>query len=193
MDWTLINKKIVYKGFLSIEEYELQHELYQGGQSSVLKRQLMERGHAVAVLLFDPVLDNVILIQQFRIGAKDDPSPWLTELVAGMIDEGETAEYVAKRESVEEAGVEISNCREIMTYYASPGGCTERITLYYAEADSRAAGGVHGLDSENEDINVLVLSYDDAMAQLNSGIINSATPIIALQWLQLHHHELVND
>ena len=191
MDWKIINRKTVYRGFLSIEEYQLKHELFNGAQSNVITRQLMERGHAVAVLIFDPYSDKLILIQQFRIGAKEEKSPWLTELVAGMIDEGESAIDVARRESREEAGVEISNCREIMTYYASPGGCSEKITLFYAEADSDKAGGIHGLDAENEDINVVVMEYEDAMQQLNDGVINSATPILALQWLKIHHHDLI--
>lgn len=192
MDWTLIDKKTVYKGFLSIEEYTLTHELFQGGESGLLTRQLMERGHAVAVLLFDPVRDNLILIQQFRIGAKDDDNPWLTELVAGMIEPGETPEVVAERECLEEAGVKINNLREITTYYSSPGGCSEKVTLYYAEADSLHAGGIHGLDSENEDIKVIIMSYEEAMHQLHSGVINSATPIMALQWLCINHQDLVN-
>ncbi len=191
MDWTLINKKIVYQGFLSIEEYQLQHDLYRGGQSEVITRQLMERGHAVAVLLFDPAEDNLILIEQFRIGAKDDASPWLTELVAGMIEDGESIEQVVVRECREEAGVDITNYRELFSYYASPGGCSEKVTLYYAEADSSLAGGIHGLDEEHEDIKVKVVSYSEGVKQLEQGIINSATPILALQWLQIHHDELI--
>jgi len=191
MDWTLINKKVVYQGFLSIEEYRLTHELYHGGQSEPVNRQLMERGHAVAVLLFDPIKDNVILIEQFRIGAKNDSSPWLTELVAGMIETDESAEDVAIRECYEEAGVTISQCRELFSYYSSPGGCSEKVTLFYAEADSTTAGGIHGVDDEHEDIKVKVVSYQDAIEQLQSGVINSATPILALQWLQLNHPYLI--
>jgi len=194
MDWKIISKNIVFNGFLSIEEYQISHELYQGGQSGVLTRQLMERGHAVAVLLFDPVLDKVVLIEQFRIGAIDDEvTPWLTELVAGMIEPNELAIDVAERESFEEAGVQIHNCRLIHTYYASPGGCSEKISLYYAEVDSSTANGYHGLDSENEDIKVIVLDYEEVIRQLRDGKINSATPILALQWLQLNHDELVSN
>lgn len=193
MDWKIISKNIVFDGFLSIEEYQLTHDLYQGGQSDILTRQLMERGHAVAVLLFDPVADSVVLIEQFRIGAKDDEvTPWLTELVAGMIEANESVLEVAERECLEEAGVTISNCRLIHTYYVSPGGCSEKISLYYAEVDSSTARGYHGLDSENEDIKVIVLDYEEVIRQMQDGKINSATPILALQWLQLNHDELVS-
>lgn len=193
MDWKTITKKHVFKGFLSIDEYTLRHDLYAGGQSDIITRQLMERGHAVAILLFDPVLDKLVMIEQFRIGAKDDDtSPWLIELVAGMIDKGETADQVVKRECMEEAGVEVKALREVFTYYASPGGCSEKITLFYGEVDSTNATGIHGLDAEGEDIKVIVMDYKEAMAQLEKGFINSATPIIALQWLQLNHSELVN-
>jgi len=194
MDWKIISKKNVFNGFLSIEEYQLQHELFQGGHSGVLTRQLMERGHAVAVLLFDPKADKVVLIEQFRIGAKDDEvTPWLIELVAGMIEANESPIDVARRECFEEAGVHVNNCRLIQTYYASPGGCSEKISLYYAEVDSSTATGYHGLDSENEDIKVAVLEYEEAIRQLQAGKINSATPILALQWLQLNHDALVSN
>lgn len=191
MDWKIISKKDVYKGFLSIEEYTITHELYAGGQTEVITRQLMERGHAVAVILFDPIEDNLVLIEQFRIGAKDDEeTSWLIELVAGMIEPGEHPDEVVIRECKEEAGVEINNQRELFTYYSSPGGCTEKVTLYYAEVDSQAAGGLHGLASENEDIKVIVMPYKEAIEQLQKGKINSATPILALQWLQLNHDAL---
>lgn len=193
MNWKTITKKHLFKGFLSIDEYTLRHDLYAGGQSEIITRQLMERGHAVAILLFDPVLDKLVMIEQFRIGAKDDDtSPWLIELVAGMIDKGETADQVVKRECSEEAGVEVKGLRELFTYYASPGGCSEKITLFYGEVDSDSATGIHGLESEGEDIKVVVMDYKKAMERLEKGLINSATPILALQWLQLNHSELVN-
>jgi len=193
MQWNISTKKQKYSGFLSIDEYQITHELYTGGFTPVITRELMERGHAVAVLLFDPDVDKLVLIEQFRIGAKDDDNPWLLELVAGMIDEGESIQDVAIRECKEEAGLEIKNTHEIFSYYSSPGGCTEQITLFYAEVDSHSAGGVYGLDSEDEDIKVIVIDYKEAIEQLNNGKINSATPIIALQWLQIHHSELVKN
>ncbi|MCK4707403.1 MAG: NUDIX domain-containing protein [Gammaproteobacteria bacterium] len=193
MDWKIISKKQLFKGFLSIEEYKITHELYSGGQTEIITRQLMERGHAVAVLLFDPAEDKLVLIEQFRIGAKDDEeSSWLIELVAGMIDPGEQAEDVVIRECREEAGVEIKNVRELFTYYSSPGGCSEKIKLYYAEVDSTEAGGIHGLASENEDIKVIVMDFEQAILQMKGGKINSATPILALQWLQLNHDSLIS-
>ena len=192
MDWKIITKKQVFKGFLSIDEYQLTHDLYAGGQSEIITRQLLERGHAVAVLLFDPQNDKLVLIEQFRIGAKDDAtSAWLIELVAGMMEEGESALDVVVRECKEEAGVDIKNIRKIFSYYSSPGGCSEEIILYYAEVDSSAAGGIHGLDVEHEDIKVIVMPYEEAMDYVQQGRINSATPLIALQWLQQHHDELI--
>lgn len=192
MDWKVITKKVLFNGFLSIEEYTLKHDLYAGGKTEVLTRQLMERGHAVAVLLFDPLQDSLVMIEQFRIGAKNDlKSPWIVELVAGMIEDGEQPEDVVRRECMEEAGVEVRDVRELFTYYSSPGGCSEQVTLYYAEVDSTKAAGIHGLSSEDEDIKVIVMDYKEAMVLLENGSINSATPILALQWLQLHHAELI--
>lgn len=191
MKWEITDKKNCYNGFLSIDEYLLKHELFRGGMTGTIKRQLLERGHAVAVILYDPALDNIVLIEQFRIGAmQDQQTPWLLELVAGMIDEDETEEAVALRETKEEAGIELIRCEKILHYYSSPGGCSEEISLFYGEVDSSKAEGIHGLDHEDEDIKVHVISYDAAIELLQTGRINSATPIIGLQWLQLNRSRL---
>ena len=191
MQWKIIHKENAYRGFFSIDRYQLQHELFAGGTSAELGRELLERGHAVAVVMYDPLLDKVILIEQFRIGAIHDPDgPWLLEFVAGVIEEGEREQDVLIRECREEAGVEVQHIEPIYRYYSSPGGCSEQISLYYAEVDSRTADGVHGVEHEGEDIMVQVVSYSQALALLQQGRINSATPVIAMQWLQLNRDRL---
>jgi len=186
----VIEKTICYKGFFSIAQLRLRHRKYDGEWSEILTREIFERGHAVAVLPYDPVRDEVVLIEQFRVGALDFPAdPWLIEIVAGIIDEGESAEGVAHREMAEEAGCEIERLEHVCDYLVSPGGTTESTALFCGKVDATGVGGVHGLIDEGEDIKVSVVSYDEAVLLLNSGRIHSASPIIALQWLILNRRE----
>ena len=150
-------------------------------------RELFDRGHAAAVLPYDPIRDEVILIEQFRIGALAAPGgPWLLEIVAGMIETDETAEEVVKRESVEETDCVITDLIPLYDYLVSPGGTTERVALFCGRVDSTHADGVHGAIEEGEDIKVHVVTLDAALTLLKSGTLNSASLIIALQWLALN-------
>lgn len=179
--------EVRFQGFFRIEKYRLCHSLFEGGMSGTMSRELFERGRAVAMLPYDPLSDRVVLIEQFRIGALNDPEgPWLTEIVAGMVGEDESAEDVALRESIEESGCEVKALEPICTYYPSPGACSETIVLFCGCVDASSAGGVYGLDHEHEDIRVITASFDEAMAWIDSGRINSAAAIMALQWLALN-------
>lgn len=187
----VVEQRTCYQGFFRMEHYRLRHRRYDGGMSPLLSRELFERGHAAAVLPYDPVLDRIVLLEQFRIGALGAPGgPWLLEIVAGIIESGETAAEVVEREMVEEAGCRLLALEPICEYLVSPGGTSERISLYCGRVDAAGAGGIHGLAAEGEDILVTTVSFDEAMALLASGRINSASPIIALQWLQLNRSRL---
>ena len=188
----ILDKTVCYDGFFRIERYRLRHRLFSGGWSRELTREIFERGHAAAVLPYDPVLDTVVLVEQFRIGALEAPgNPWLLEIVAGVIDHpDETPEEVARREAVEEANCHIQDIVHICDYFVSPGGTSERISLFCGKVDAAGAGGLHGLEEEAEDIRVVVVPFAEALAQLRAGDIKSAAPIIALQWLQLNHQQL---
>ena len=188
----ILDKTVCYNGFFRIERYRLRHRLFRGGWSREMTRELFERGHAAAVLPYDPVLDAVVLVEQFRIGALEAPGdPWLLEIVAGVIDKpDETPEDVARREAVEEANCYIQDIVHICNYFVSPGGTSERISLFCGKVDAAGAGGVHGLAEEVEDIRVVVVPFAEAIVQMRAGNIKSAAPIIALQWLQLNHEQL---
>lgn len=187
----IVEQRTCYQGFFRLEQYRLRHRLYDGGMSPLLGRELFERGHAAAVLPYDPVLDRVVLLEQFRIGALTAPGgPWLLEIVAGIIEPGESAAEVVRREMLEEAGCTLLALEPISEYLVSPGGTSERISLYCGWVDAAGAGGIHGLAAEGEDIRVSTVSFDEAWALLSAGRINSASPIIALQWLQLHRPRL---
>ena len=188
----ILDKTVCYDGFFRLERYRLRHRLFSGAWSRVLTRELFERGQAAAVLPYDPALDVVVLVEQFRIGALEAPgSPWLLEIVAGVIDHpGETPEDVVRREAVEEADCQIQELVHICDYFVSPGGTSERISLFCGRVDATGSGGLHGLADEAEDIRVIVVPFAEAIEQLHAGKINSAAPIMALQWLQLNHDQL---
>lgn len=187
----VVEQQVCYQGFFRMEHYRLRHRLYDGGMSRLLSRELFERGHAAAVLPYDPVLDRVVLLEQFRIGALTMPGgPWLLEIVAGIIEADETPEDVVRREIQEESGCALLALEPICDYLVSPGGTSERISLFCGRVDASAAGGIHGLAEEGEDIRVGAVSFDEALALLHAGRINSASPIIALQWLQLNRERL---
>ena len=187
----IIDKEIVYPGFFRLEKYQLKHTLFAGGWSAEICRELFVRGSCVAVLLYDPHTDQVVLIEQFRAGAIIKPErAWLIEIVAGAIEEGETAEEVAYRESFEEAGCEIEDLIVINEFYTTPGGSSERITLFCGKVDSTQVGGIHGVDHEDEDIMVTTVSFDEAYQMIENGTIESAIPIIAIQWLALNKAKL---
>lgn len=159
-----------------------------------MEREVLIKNHAVAVLLFDPDRDEVVLVRQFRVGLLEETqSPWMLELVAGLIDTEESPAEIARRETREESGLEMSSPIQIYEYYNSPGASNERVTLFCARVDSREAGGIYGLDAEHEDIQVVVLSVREAMAAIDSGDLNNAMTIIGLQWLALNRERLLAD
>ncbi|KJG14182.1 ADP-ribose diphosphatase [Photobacterium iliopiscarium] len=191
-DVEVLSTKTVYDGFFKMVKYRLRHKLFAGGWSGEFERELFERGHAAAVLPYDPVLDNVVLIEQFRIGAlAADCQPWQLEIVAGMLDhDDESPEQVIRREATEESGLVLGKTEKISRYLSSSGGCSEILDIFISEVDSRLAQGIQGVASESEDIRVHVVSRNQAYQWLESGKIENAATIIALQWLQLHHQRL---
>jgi ADP-ribose pyrophosphatase len=187
----ILSKETLFQAHFKIDRYALKYHKFNGQWSNTVYRELFERGNAVAVLPYDPVLKQVILIEQFRIGAiNGNESPWLLESVAGIIEKDESKEAVAKRETLEEAGLVIQQLHPICHYWASPGGCTEQIHLYCGIIDASNSGGIHGLATEEEDIKVHVVPLKTALTFLNENKINNATALIALQWLALNHQRL---
>ena len=190
MKWELLNQKPLHDGFFKLDIFTVRHETYAGEEIEV-SRELYYRNDAVAVLLYDPVNDKVVMIEQFRIGAiADEQGPWLLEIVAGMIDEGESVRQVAQRECLEEAGIEVHALETIHTFYTSPGGSSEKIYLMCGLVDSSGVGGIHGLDHEDEDIKVSVHDYQEIDDLLGSDHISSAIPLVALQWLKINRERL---
>ncbi len=190
--YKIVEKKVVYHGFFKVEQYRLRHQLFAGGWSEDVQRECLERGHAVAVLPYDPQRDQVVMLEQFRVGALHMPDgPWLLEVVAGMIEPGESRLDVARREAVEEANCKLLELFPMCEFLVSPGGTSETITLFLGRVDASRAGGIHGLDHEHEDIRVHVFAREEALELLRRGRINNATAVIALQWLALNRQRLL--
>ncbi|MBK0032478.1 ADP-ribose diphosphatase [Erwinia sp. S43] len=193
-DVEIIARETLYRGFFSVERYRFRHRLFNGEMSGEVSREIFERGHAAVLLPYDPLRDEVVLIEQIRIASWDtSPTPWKLELVAGMIEEGEAPEEVARREAVEEAGLTAGRTKPISNYLSSAGGTTERLMVYVGEVDASVAKGNHGLEEENEDILVHVVSRSQAYQWVEEGKIDNAAAIIALQWLELHYKQLCNE
>jgi ADP-ribose pyrophosphatase len=186
-DLEIIDKTTVFQGFFRLERYTLRHRLFAGGWSEPIQREIFERGHAVVVLPYNAVTDELVLIEQIRLGAAaSSPSPWLLEVIAGMIDAGESAEQVAKREALEEAGLTITELWPMLSYLSSPGGTTERIELFLGRLTEPVQAGLFGLAAEQEDIKVHRLTRTAAMQLLAEQKIDNAASVIALQWLALN-------
>ena len=181
----------MHDGFFKFDLLRLRHELFRGGLSEVLRRELFQQREAVSVLPYDPVRDVVVLIEQFRAGAIEAPDgPWLIEGVAGMLDAGERPEETAAREVREECGLDVGRLEFAGLYMASPGATTERVHAFVGEVTAPEHGGIHGLADEHEDIRVEVFAYEDAVAMLRSGRIMAANTVIPLQHLMLNRDRL---
>jgi len=191
MKWSIVNQKMLYSGFFRLDEFELRHDLFNGGQTPLLRRELLDRHHAAGVLPYDPVRDEVVMIEQFRIGAGTAPSgPWLMEIIAGYLGPGEAPEAVVVREAVEEADCMVTDILPMSRYYSSPGSSSEQIHLYLGRTNSAGLGGVHGLAHEGEDIRVHVVPVQKVFEWLDSGRIDNAMALIALLWFRLNREAI---
>ncbi|GEA60352.1 ADP-ribose diphosphatase [Vibrio comitans] len=190
-DVEILATDTLFKGFFSLVKVKFRHRLFAGGWSEEIERELFERGHAVAMLPYDPVSDQVVMVEQIRVGALGEERPWQLEIVAGMLDkEGENPIDVAKREAVEEAGLDVTHIEHISGYYPSAGGCSERLELFVGLITAPTSAGVFGLESEGEDIRVHILTREEAYEMVKNGTIENAASIITIQWLMLNHQQL---
>lgn len=185
--FSLLENNIVYDGFHKIELFNFQYEKFNGSQSNIVTRELSRRTSCVGILPYDPKRQEVILIEQIRVGAlANNEHPWLLEIIAGIIEPNEDLEQTAKREAKEEADCSINQLIPIYEYYLSPGGSSEKINLYLGITNTDNAGGIHGCDSEDEDIKVHIIPISKAFLMLENCELTNASTIIALQWLKLN-------
>jgi ADP-ribose pyrophosphatase len=182
----ILNTQTLHQGFIKLVRYQLQYRLFRGGWSPELSRELVQHPGAVAVLPYDPKRQQIVLLEQFRVGMlAHESDPWLLEIVAGVFDGDEQPEQVARREAQEEAGLSVETLTPITQMYTSPGISNEKVWLYCGIVDSSHVPEYAGLASESEDIKLHVVSVEEAFAWLDQGKINNAIAIVCLQWLRL--------
>ena len=200
-DVEVFNKSTAFDGFFRIDRYSLRHHSFKGGWGPSVNREIFERGHAVAVLPYDPNLDRLIMTQQFRIGAytarnsewfANNYSPWLIEGVAGIIEAGEKPEDVASRETIEETGCFIEKLEYIGHYFVSPGGSSESIFSYLGKIDSKKGGGIYGIADEGEDLKTFAVPIEEAFSWIDNDNVSNGTTLIMLMWLR-HHHTRIRE
>jgi ADP-ribose pyrophosphatase len=177
---------------LRIDTFVFRNRLFSGEWSAERNYDVLRRGQAVAIVLYDPDHDRVVLVEQFRLPALlAGSSPWQLEAAAGLIDTDETPEAVAIRETREETGLTlIGEPIRIQRYLPSSGGSDESVVLFCARVDSTAAAGVHGLPEEHEDIRVAVKTLAELEVLLDTGAIESGHTLIGLYWLLRHREHL---
>lgn len=195
-DVAVIDRDEAFAGFSAVEVYHLRHRTHAGGMTPVIRREGFVCGDAVVVLPWDPARDRVLLIEQFRLAPllRRDPQPWLLETFAGRIDAGETVQQAARREAQEEANLVIDRLFPAIHHYPSPGMLGEYLYLFVGIADlPDGVEGVHGLDSEDEDIRSHLVSRADLTRMAMDGqLTNGPLAMIAL-WLELRHDALRAD
>ena len=191
-DIDIIEKTTVFQGYFRIDAYTLRHGHFDGGWTGAMQREVFERGHAAAVLLYDPDMAAFVMCEQFRVGAyAGGMDPWQLEIVAGIIEEDETPESVCRREAEEEAGRAITDLWPIQRYLASPGGTSESIYLYLGRVSAQGAGGIFGLPGEHEHIRVSVMDENRLRSLMESGKLANAATLLAAQWFFLNRERVL--
>lgn len=192
-DVEIIAEETGFSRHLRVDVVRFRHRLFAGGWSGERVFDVVRRGRAAAIVLYDPDRDCVVLIEQFRLPALyGGRSPWQIEAVAGLVDnDGETPEQVARREAREESGLDpIGALVPIQTVLPASGAYDEAVSLFCGRVDSQGAGGIHGLAEEHEDIRVVVKTITEVEVMLDAGQIDSAHTVICLYWLLRHRDRL---
>ena len=191
-DVELLGVDTLHHGRYHFDRYRVRYKTFAGTWSHEVEREMLNRGHTVSVLPYDPLLDQVVLIEQFRPGAfvAGDENPWLWEIVAGVIEKGEQPIEVAHRECEEETGLTPSDMLPIREFYCSPGAVTEYNRVFVGRVAAGAAAGLHGLQDEGEDIRVFTMPSTQAFEAIEQGKIRTTPALVSLAWLKDHRDEL---
>ncbi|ENX40760.1 MULTISPECIES: NUDIX domain-containing protein [Acinetobacter] len=187
-DVTIESRQTLFRGFIQVEKVSLKHRLFHRKDfSPLIQRELVHRPEAAGVLLYSDQQQRFALIEQFRVGAVNDPvSAWQLEIIAGVLDGDESPESCIRRESLEESGCEITELKHLFSFYPSAGACSEFFHLYVAEVQLPEHGGVFGMPDEGENIQLHLFDYSQLEALFQNGRLRNAPVIMALQWLAQH-------
>ena len=183
----ILNKKNIHNGFFKMNEITLKYKKYDGSWSNEIKRELFGGAQVSAVLPYDPINKKIVLIQQFRPGTiSRDSNNYLDEIVAGIIDPGETPKDTAIRECLEETGCKVKNLRSIQGYFPAPGSSESFYHLFLAEVIAPNKEAIRGLENENEDILVKSYTFEQVKEKMEKNEILNGLTLIALQWFFLN-------
>ncbi|MDQ0133520.1 ADP-ribose pyrophosphatase [Neorhizobium galegae] len=186
----IASEKTLSDGWTRLSNYEIDYT-DRGGETHRLHREIYHKSEAACILLHDARRDTVVLVKQFRLPAYLSGKPaWMIEVPAGLLDEDHPEDAI-RREAMEETGYRLRDVRSLFKAFMSPGAITELVHFFYAPIDlaDRVNGG-GGLAEEHEDIEVLELPLDEAVAMIGSCDIIDAKTIMMLQWAAINRASL---
>lgn len=173
--------------FFKVDRAVLQFEKFDGTMSHEVVRLNFDRGDSVGAIIFNETSQSFIFVRQFRypIFTKDQENAWSLEIVAGVIEEGKSADDMIIKEIMEETGYQVNHLKTLFSFYPTPGGSNEKVFLYFARVDQQdRIGKGGGLMEEGENIQLMEIPTKTAFDMLRSGEFYDAKTIIALQWLK---------
>ena len=183
----IIDKKNIYDGFFKMHEVTLKYQKYDGSWTNNIKRELFGGAQVSAVLPYDPIKKEIVLIQQFRPGTiSKNFDHYLNEIVAGIIDKDEDPESAAVRECLEETGCKVKKLIPIQGYFPAPGSSESFYYLYLGEVETFKGSRIMGMENENEDIFVKSYKIEDVREKMKNGKFLNGLTLIALQWFFLN-------
>lgn len=183
MSAAILETDTVYAGFYQLHRVTVKHDLFAGGTTGPIVREVLHRSDVAAAILYDPATDCVVLVEQYRPGAHlAGVAPWLIDIVAGRIEPGHTPIDTIEREIREETGLTPLAIEPIGTFLTAPHLSSEQVHLFGATVDAAAVAGLHGMAGDHEDIRPVVLSRADAMTLMREHPL-SIWAGVALRWL----------
>lgn len=186
MDFEIKTQKRILDGFIKVDELQVEFDRFdQQGRNSV-KRYNLERPEAAAVILENVSNNSIIVVEQFRfaVASKPNQNAWIIEIIAGLVDPGETPIEAAYRETLEESGYQVKQLEHVYTFYSSIGISNENVHIFYGQvtdADKAEKGG--GLEIENEDLKIHEIPISKMVEMLKRGEIKDSKTIMGIQWL----------
>lgn len=187
MNYVVKNEELVFDQFLKIYKAEVTHDSFNSETSITSTRLALDRGNAIAVLLYEKDTDSFLFIKQYRYPSSRHNHPWMLEIPAGAVDKDETANEAAIREVQEEIGYQVDDLEFIVEYFPSPGMLSEQISIFYGEVTTEqktSKGG--GSDVEKEDIQLVKIPRSEIKDKLKKHHFQNSISIISLQWYLLN-------